>query len=246
MAGKQCSTGPKCPPDKAADRAKDHSSCMDNIDKPDLGDIPELPSDVTKPKAPGVGDVTEVVIDGSGAFDVFMRAGATQLQTQYDAGRIKGADYAAAYIQMMELMMTQAVAFIAKKFEIETSAALFESQYFKSAFDALTAKYAAGKMIADSHLTMVQACELPLNGAADRILKEEQAKTQAKSVDLYDRQIKGYDEKHLESVFKTTMDAWAAQGVEITSSQADSVIDDLKRGHLNGKIDRLLRSVGIS
>ena len=243
--GATCSTGPKCPPDSADKRVKDHSSCIDSIDKPDLGDIPELPGDVTQPKAPGIDDITEVVLDGAGAFDIFMRAGAAQLQSQYDAGRIKGADYASAYIQMMELMMTQAVAFIAKKFEIETSAALFESQYFKAAFDALTAKYAAGKMIADSHLTMVQACELPLNGAADRILKEEQAKTQAKSVDLYDRQIKGYDEKHLESVFKTTMDAWAAQGVEIIATQADSELEDLKRGKLNGKIDRLLNSVGI-
>ena len=246
MANPSCDTGPNCPPKDIYEEVAHNNQCINNIEDADLGDIPNLPSDVTPPEPPEISDVTEVLISGSGAFDVFMRAGSTQLQTQYDAGRIKGADFAAAYVQMMQLMMTSAIEFVLKKFETEMAGELFKSQYMKAAFEALTAQQSANKMIADAYLTKVQACELPLNSAADRILKEEQAKAQAKSVDLYDRQIQGFDDKAQESILKIIMDSWAAQGVEITATQADSVLASLNGNCLDARVLKMMEEYGIA
>lgn len=246
MANPSCSTGPNCPPESIENEIINSQQCIDQVGNVDIGDLPELPTDVTPPDAPTVGDITEVVLDGNGAFDVFMRAGSAQLQSQYDAGRIKGADFAAAYIQMMQLMMTNATQFVLKKFEVEMAGEMFKVQYLKGAYDAITAEYTANKMMADAYLTKVQACELPLNSAADRILKEEQAKSQAKSVDLYDRQIKGFDDKNQEGIFKIIMDSWAAQGVEITSNQADSVLENLNKGRLDSRILNIMNENGIT
>ena len=257
MASAECTpgnskyTGPACPPDDAT--GANHDECFSKIPRADISDVPDLPSDITPPEAPSSSDITEEVLSGGGVFDSFMRAGSNQLQSQYDAGRIKGADYAAAYIQMMELMMTQANMFVLKKFESEVAASMFKAQYQKAMFDVITAEYQANKMIADAHLTSVQACELPLNSAADRILKEEQAKAQAKTVDLYNRQIKGFDEKNTEAIFKIIMDAWAAQGVEITAIQADSVLNSLssaatspKPGTIDQRVATMMTKAGIT
>ena len=240
-----CSTGPVCPPDVAT--AVDHLECMEKIDKANFEDLPELPSSIVPPEAPSLKDVTTELVDGTGAFDVFMRAGSAQLQTQYDAGRIKGKEYAEAFISMTQLMMEQANGFVLKRFESEMAAIMFNSQYIESAYKAITAENQANKTIADAYLTAVQACELPLNGAQDRILKAEQAKAQAKTVDLYDRQIDGFDEKNSEGIFKIIMDAWAAQGIEITSTQADSVMDSLQNhGQLNARITKMMNDSGIT
>ena len=239
-------TGPNCPPESIEDEIVSSKLCIHNIGSVDIGDLPDLPTDVTPPDAPTIDDITEVLLTGNGAFDVFMRAGSAQLQSQYDAGRIKGADFANAYIQMMQLMMTNATQFVIKKFEVEMAGEMFKVQYLKGAYDAITAEYTANKMMADAHLTKVQACELPLNSAADRILKAEQAKAQAKSVDLYDRQIKGFDDKNQEGIFKIIMDAWAAQGVEITANQAESVLANLKNTTLDDKILRMMNENGIT
>ena len=264
-------TGPVCPPGETI--AIDHTSCIedirspDNVDEVSIDDLPDLPDDVTAPEAPTVEDVTTEIINGTGAFDVFMRAGSNQLQSQYDKGRIKGADYASAYIQMMELMMTQANMFVLKKFETEMAALLFKPQYLKAAFDAIAAEETvnkvktdtyllieqANKIIKDAYLTSVQSCELPLNSSADRVLKEQQSKAQAKTVDLYDRQITGFDEKNTEGIFKIIMDAWAAQGVEITSNQAESVMQMFKNtgynpapGSLDERIKKMMNDNGIT
>ena len=236
-------TGPICLPGDAV--SKDHTECLEDIDTADISKIPALPAGVTPPVTPTVAAVTTEVINGTGAFDVFMRAGSNQLQSQYEAGRIKGAEYAQAYIAMMQLMMEQANMFVIKKFEAETAGAMFHAQYMTAAFGALTAEYQANKMIADAYLTSIQACELPLNGSQDRILKAEQAKAQAKTVDLYDRQIEGFTEKNTEGILKIVMDSWAAQGVEITSTQADSVLGSLKDTNLDTRITKILNASGL-
>lgn len=80
-------------------------------------------SDSTTPDAIGITAepdiVTEEVIDGKGRFDKYMRAGNIQLGSQYEKGRIKGAEYAAAYIAMTELMMTQSNSFVIEKYKTD-------------------------------------------------------------------------------------------------------------------------------
>ncbi len=59
---------------------------------------------------------------GSGQFDRYMRAGTNQLQLQYELGRIKGPDFAVAFVALQELMMVQGNKFILDKYTAEVIA----------------------------------------------------------------------------------------------------------------------------
>lgn len=62
-------------------------------------------------------DVTTGVVNGTGAFDQFMKSAAAHLREEYDKNRITGADYTKAWISLMESSMNQAVLFTIQKDE---------------------------------------------------------------------------------------------------------------------------------
>ncbi len=123
---------------------------------------------------PDLKDVTEEVVSGGGVFDSYMRAGSNQLTTQYDKGRIKGAEYAQAYIAMMQLMMTEANKFVLGVFQAEIAAKMFEVQYLGAEYDAALKKEQAEKLRNDSQLICQQIAELSANGVEERKLKGAQ------------------------------------------------------------------------
>ena len=177
-------------------------------------DIPELPSSVTKPKLPTIKDVTTETIDGTGVFDIYMRAGMNQLMTQYDAGRIKGSDFAQAYVAQIELMMTEANKFVIGLVQAEVALAMFDQQYLGAAYDALVKEHSVHKTKAETDLLCQQVAELKANGRVERELKKAQKQTQIKQADLYTRQITSFKEKTSLDSSKILFDAWAVQAVE--------------------------------
>ncbi len=176
--------------------------------------LPVLPPGVSKPKLPTINDVTTEEIDGTGVFDVYMRAGMNQLNTQYDKGRIKGSDFAQAYIQTIQLMMTEANKFVLGLAQAQVTIAMFEQQYLGAAYDAMVKQHSVSKMKAEGDLLCQQTAELKANGKVERELKMAQKQTQIKQADLYARQIISFKEKTALDAGKIALDAWAVQAVE--------------------------------
>ena len=56
-----------------------------------------------------VSDITTGTINGTGVFDVLMRSFREHIQMEYDAGRIKGTDYANVYLSGMNTIIAQSV-----------------------------------------------------------------------------------------------------------------------------------------
>lgn len=196
---------------------------------------------------PTVADITTEILNGTGAFDIFMRAGSNQLQSQYDAGRIKGAEYANAYIKMMELMMAQANGFIIQRFQGEVAALQAPYSAMTAQYQAAMSGYQAVKTLEETNLVKTQMEELKENGAQDRTLKKSQVSVQEQQAQLYERQIKGFDDKSRNDAMKIAMDAWAVQAVEIDSSGA-SLIDALQANGNTGvalSIDKILKDSGL-
>lgn len=75
-----------------------------------------------------VADLTQAKVDGTGAFDVLMRAMVGHLTQEYDKGRIRGADYANVYLNAMAPVLQNAVVFLLQKDEAANKAALVEAQ----------------------------------------------------------------------------------------------------------------------
>lgn len=176
--------------------------------------IPELPSDFEDIEIPDASTVTEEVVTGNGIFDIYMRAGMNQLNVQYDQDRIKGANYAQAYIAMVELMMTEANKFALGVVQAEIAAKLFPMQFLGAQYDAAYKEAQSIKMKHESDLVCQQVAELKANGAVERTLKDKQAQTQVKQAELYTRQITSFTEKAANDAGKILLDAWAVQAVE--------------------------------
>ncbi len=176
--------------------------------------LPTLPPSVNPPVIPTAADVTTEAVDGTGVFDVYMRAGMNQLETQYQLGRIKGADYAAAYVAQIQLMMTEANKFVIGMVQAEIAAKLFDQQYLGAAYDALVKEASVHEMKSKGDLLCQQIAELKENGKVERELKMAQKQTQIQQAALYKRQITGYNEKNKNENAKMLLDAWAVQAVE--------------------------------
>ena len=72
--------------------------------------------------------VTKIYVDKDGVFDNYMNAGYQQLLRLYEEGRIKGADFAAQHIAVMQLMMQQANQFVLQKYQEDIQKAAIEAE----------------------------------------------------------------------------------------------------------------------
>lgn len=92
-----------------------------NLDLPQL----DLDTDFTVPTPTGPGsdpipavtvaDLTTAAVDGTGVFDVMMRAVNTHLEAQFQEGRITGADFAKVYLGAITVTQQTATQFVLGK-----------------------------------------------------------------------------------------------------------------------------------
>ena len=73
-------------------------------------------------------DLTTGYVDGTGVFDVLMTAVGSRLEEQYQEDRIKGSDYATAYLGAMQYAMAQAMQFLLGKQQADAQAELIKAQ----------------------------------------------------------------------------------------------------------------------
>ena len=83
-------------------------------------DLYKIPQDLIDalhktPKPPTIEDITIRKYGGTGIFDAFMESFHNHLEYEYEKGRITGAEYATAWVQLTGLAMQQAVAFALQK-----------------------------------------------------------------------------------------------------------------------------------
>ncbi len=193
-----------------------------SITLPKLPDISPAPPE---PVTPTAQTVTEEKVNGKGVFNVYMRAGMNQLMTQYDQGRIKGADFAKAYTATVELMMTEA-----NKFELGVYG--LDIQKYQAVMDARMKEYdiaikklTAGYEIAlkeqqvyksrsEAKLICRQEVELEANGKSKRTLDAAEKCVKDAMVSLYGQQTASFKDKSRGDVFKTLSNMWVVYASE--------------------------------
>lgn len=136
--------------------------------------------------------VTDANVDGSGAFDVIMRALKAHLQEEFDAGRITGAEYAKAYVELVTAALSTGM-----NFALQAEAALYQNQLVQQqARTAEIQRVAAGVELARSKqqliTSQVEATLAKANFALTKmqIANADVAYTQAeKAIELTEAQI---------------------------------------------------------
>lgn len=97
---------------------------------------------VTIPNTAGdihIGELTEATLEGTGVFDTLMRSVKAHLQEEYNANRMRGTDYANAYIQLMTQVLDQANRYALAKAKLPLELQLLEAEITKVATDTAVA-----------------------------------------------------------------------------------------------------------
>lgn len=194
----------------------DYTSIFPNIDWND--DLYNLTSDTindirTRIPKIDITDVTTGVVNGSGAFDQFMKSAAAHLREEYDKNRITGSDYTKAWISLMDSSLAQAVAFTIQK----------DDAYWR----AVTAQLAAITALINMEVAKAQAAALQ---AETSNKKAEYGLTKAKIVteELTQCQL-SYTTETMMPAQKSQVDAQTAQVSYTTANMLPKQVDKLDK-----------------
>ena len=108
-----CGTGSK-PTSNITKPGYENGNPVGDISPIDLGVEPDI--------------VTKIFVDRDGVFDDYMNAGYQQTKRHYEEGRLKGADFTQAHLQMTQLMMQQANGYVLQKYQVDAQIAQMEVQ----------------------------------------------------------------------------------------------------------------------
>jgi len=75
-----------------------------------------------------VADLTQATLDGTGVFDVLMRANKAHLEAEFNKNRIKGAEYSTVYLGSLTQVMQTALQFLLTKEKTDLEAQLLQKQ----------------------------------------------------------------------------------------------------------------------
>lgn len=215
-----------------------------------------------------INDLTLATLDGTGAFDVLMRANKAHLESEYQKNRIKGPEYSTVYLGSLESVMQTALQFLLNKDKADLEAQLIQAQIEKVNAEIDLVKQQTANAAIEAEVLRAQKCKLDaefdvllqskLKTAAEMTLlaqktQTEKAQTVAMGVDadsvigrqkeLYNAQTTGYTRDAEQKTAKLMVDSWNVRRTtdEGTVADATNMLHDAAVGRA---VNKLLAGVG--
>ena len=209
-------------------------------------------------------------ITGTGIFDVLMNTATKHLQVQFDSGKINGELYANAYIQVYQVTLQTAKDIWLQKDISEAQLALLNKQAGLLSEQIITEGTQRSHLskqidLLDKQIISEDAKKNHLNKQTDLLseqitlegikgthlnkqtdLLDKQINSEDAKIDLYRRQIEGFDEDYKQKILKIMMDSWAVgfsvskdsfQASGIPATMQKTTIDDLYNSHIRTDFD---------
>lgn len=119
--------------------------------------------------------LTTATLDGTGVFDVLMRANKAHLESEFTQGRIKGAEYATVYLGSLESVMSAAITFLLQKDKNALEAQLVAQQILLAQVEVIKANAQVLQIEAQTRnlaaeLLVLQAQKCKLDAEYDLLL----------------------------------------------------------------------------
>ena len=151
--------------------------------------------------------------NGTGVFDIIMKAANENIKIQNQTSRITGAEYAEVYLGTMQSAIAEAMKFLLNKDQIIKDLELKQTQIESVEADTLIKQEQHTKDLAlkqtqidvgleEKRLKAAQADAFPIQSAKDILVKQA-------NVDLLNRQKEGFDDNKHQKLFEAQMNAWA-------------------------------------
>ena len=154
--------------------------------------------------------------EGTGIFDVIIKAANENIKIQHKTSRITGAEYAEVYLGTMQSAISEAMKFVLQNDTLAKEIELKEAQI--------------AKINAEKDLVNAQLAKF--GEQQDKDLEVKQA-----NIDLLNRQREGFDDNKYQKLFEAQMNAWAlmfssglltTQPSIISNDSASSLYNTLK------------------
>ena len=193
-----------------------------------------------------VNDLTQANLDGTGVFDVLMRANKAHLEAEFNKGRIRGPEYSTVYLGSLESVMNAAVQFLLQKDQAALQAQLVAKQIEKLDKEIDLVAEQTLNARAERDVLLAQKCKLDaefdvllqskLKTAAEVTLlgqktQTEKAQTMAIGVDadsvigrqkaLYAAQATGVERDAEQKTAKLMIDSWNVRRTTDEGTVAD-------------------------
>lgn len=117
-----------------------------------------------------VADLTQATLEGTGIFDVLMRANKAHLEAEFTKGRIKGAEYSTVYLGSLTQVMQTALAFLLAKEKTDLEAQLLQKQILLA--QAQIDKTASEKLQVEAQTLLINQQKANLIAEAANIPKQ--------------------------------------------------------------------------
>lgn len=215
-----------------------------------------------------VNDLTLATLDGTGVFDVLMRANKAHLESEYQKNRIKGPEYATVYLGSLESVMQTSLQFLLNKDKSDLEAQLIQAQIEKVNAEINLVKQQTANAVIEAEVLRAQKCKLDaefdvllqskLKTAAEVTLlaqktQTEKAQTVAMGVDadsvigrqkaLYAAQATGFERDAEQKVAKLMIDSWNVRRTTDEGTVADGT-NMLYDPAVGRAVNKLLAGVG--
>lgn len=154
--------------------------------------------------------------EGTGVFDIIMKAANENIKIQNQASRITGAEYAEVYLGTMQTAISEAMKFVLQNYTLAKEIELKQAQI--------------AKINAEMDLVNAQLAMFGAQQAKDLEVKQA-------NIDLLNRQREGFDDNKYQKLFEAQMNAWAlmfssglltTQPSIISNDSASSLYNTLK------------------
>ena len=215
-----------------------------------------------------VNDLTQASLEGTGVFDVLMRANKAHLEAEFSKNRIKGPEYSTVYLGALESVMQAALQFLLNKDKAALEAQLIQAQIEKVNAEIDLVVQQTANAVIEAEVLRAQKCKLDaefdvllqskLKTAAEVTLlgqktQTEKAQTVAMGVDadsvigrqkeLYQAQTTGFARDGEQKAAKLMIDSWNVRRTtdEGTVADATNMLYDVAVGRA---VNKLLTGVG--
>lgn len=118
-----------------------------------------------------VDELTQATLDGSGVFDVLMRANKAHLDAEYEKNRIKGPEYSTVYLGSLDTVLNTALQFVLTKQKIDLEAQLLQQQILLAQVEVQKANAQLEQIAAQTALVQQQT----LNAQAELAILQANA-----------------------------------------------------------------------
>ena len=126
--------------------------------------------------------------EGTGIFDIIIKAANENIKIQNQTSRITGAEYAEVYLGTMQSAISEAMKFLLQNGTLDKEIELKQAQI--------------AKINAERDLVNAQLAILGEQQAKDLLVKQA-------NIDLLNRQKEGFDDNKYQKLFEAQMNAWA-------------------------------------